>query len=100
VAALLDAMKRRENFEVVPPFAHNVRPQSCRALGKIGPEAHSAIRALMEALHDGVPGVRYNAVYALGQIGADARSTLPELRQSLNDENPDVRDRPPSQSLC
>jgi len=92
VAALLDAMKRRENFVVVPPFAHSVRQQSCRALGKIGPDAHAAIPALVEALHDGVPGVRYNAVYALGRIGPNARPTLPKLRLCLKDEDPDVRD--------
>ena len=97
------------------------REAGARGLGLIGPEASSAVPALMESLRDptgrvrweaadalvrigkpSVPGladmlqdpdvqVRTLAIYALGQIGPDARDATPELLATLRKDAPDLR---------
>jgi HEAT repeat protein len=64
-----------------------VRWSSAEVLGEIGTEA--AVSALVKALNDQEPEVRYYAARALGKIGTEA--AVPGLVQALNDESFQVR---------
>lgn len=60
------------------------------ALGKIGPEAATAVPTLVELLADEDLRVRIAAVCALGDIGPAARTAIPALKtlaqQEIDDE--------------
>ena len=64
---------------------------ACRALGKIGPAAKSAVPALIERANDERSPVREAAIQALGEIGLDARSAVPVLRAALKDKDATIR---------
>jgi hypothetical protein len=55
---------------------------ACRALAELGPEAHDATPALIEALKQGNRFVTLSATYALGRIGVSA---IPALATALKD---------------
>jgi hypothetical protein len=57
----------------------------------MGPDAASAVSALVEALGDPIWFVRWDAVQALGKVGPEARSAVPALTACLEDRNDDVR---------
>src|SRR5262249_60058909 len=59
------------------------------ALGQIGPDAESAVSALVDALKDA--GRRGAAVDALGQIGRKAESAIPALEKVLTGDDVSVR---------
>jgi serine/threonine-protein kinase len=70
----------------------DVRVFAAHALGEIGPDAHDAVPALIEALDDGNPFVRAEAARALSKT-ATSDEALPELRKlQQRDENSTVRD--------
>lgn len=56
----------------------------------MGPAAAPAVPALIAALDDEIPAVRFPLTVALGEIGPAAESAIPRLRQmieeDLNDE--------------
>lgn len=56
----------------------------------LGPAAAAAVPALIEALDDEIPAVRFPVTVALGEIGPAAAAAIPRLRQAyeedLNDE--------------
>ena len=56
-----------------------MRLNAAMGLGRSGPEAHSAVPALIEALHDFDRAVRVEAAWALGQIGPAASPAVPRL---------------------
>lgn len=56
----------------------------------LGPAAAPAVPALIEALDDEIPAVRFPVTVALGEIGPAAEAAIPKLKQlmeeDLNDE--------------
>jgi HEAT repeat protein len=69
-----------------------VRGQAAHALGKIGPEARTALKPLTEALQDKNAHVRRAAVEALGAFGADAKDSEPDLEKAVQkDSDKEVR---------
>jgi HEAT repeat protein len=64
--------------------------QGAYGLGRLGPEARSAVPSLIEALKKDPP-VRRNAALALGEIGPDARAAVPALCEALKDSEWMVR---------
>jgi HEAT repeat protein len=61
-----------------------VRDAAALALGKIGPEAKTAVPVLTELLKD--EWVRKTAALALGEIGLEARTAVPALTELLKKE--------------
>ena len=104
-----------------PLEAGGRRAAAARALGVLGPNARSAVPALLDRLHDrepyiameaatalsrigegSIPGlikalsqkdsvVRRAAAYALGELGASAEQAIPSLIERLEDVDPQVR---------
>jgi HEAT repeat protein len=65
-------------------------PQSRNAaayeIAGMGPEAVRAVPALIEALDDPSPVVRFPVTVALGEIGPGAKAAVPRLRQMVEEE--------------
>lgn len=71
--------------------ASELRAEAAFALGRIGPGARGAVRALREALRGKDPAVRASAIAALGNMGPEAREALGSLILELG--NPDHWDQ-------
>jgi HEAT repeat protein len=71
IPILVDTLKQKGNKEV--------RQQAAIALYNIGPDAHEAIPALIQALADDDSELRSNAALALGGIGPRAEPAVPHL---------------------
>lgn len=57
----------------------------------MGPAAAPAVPALIEALDDALPVVRFPVTVALGEIGPPAAAAVPRLKQMMDEEiNDDV----------
>ena len=67
------------------------RREAAAALGRLGPDARTAVADLAAALADPDDGVRVNAATALWSVGADARSAVPDLGRAVKDRNAEVR---------
>jgi HEAT repeat protein len=65
---------------------------AARTLSLFGPEARSAIPALVEAMQAKDSEVRWNAIRTLGKIGPEARTAVPALIKALKDEDALVRE--------
>jgi HEAT repeat protein len=65
-------------------------PQSRNAaayeIAGMGPEAVRAVPALIEALDDPSPVVRFPVTVALGEIGPGAKAAVPRLQQMAEEE--------------
>ena len=68
-----------------------VRMSAAHTLGEIGPEAGSAVSALVRALKDKEGRVRGAAAEALGCIGQETRVAVPALKEVLGNDTLDVR---------
>lgn len=87
---------------LIAAMNHSRGGYSIAALGEIGPQAHEATGALIEALRDPKRGVQYSAATALGrihaarmpgeEIGPAAKDVIPALREALKDEEQRVRE--------
>jgi len=64
---------------------------SAFALGRIGDEAISALPALIQALEDKDPEMRFDAINAITAIRKDPETTLPLLINLLSDDDQFVR---------
>lgn len=70
----------------------NVRRQSVRALGKIGPPALDSLPTLTALTgKDPVAGVREQSAEAIGELGPIAAEGIPALTQALKDPDAKVR---------
>lgn len=69
------------------PYTRN---QAAYAIGGMGPAARAAVPALIEALTDPEPVVRFPVCIALREIGPDAKEAVPALMLALDDRNDDV----------
>ena len=69
----------------------SVRKVAAEALGGIGPEAKTAVPALIEALKNEHEYVRATVALALGGIGPEAKAAAPALKEALKDEYELVR---------
>ena len=61
-----------------------MRMQAAFALGKIGPEAKSAVPALAKALDDSHIPVQYGAAFALGKIAVKDKDAMAALSKKLD----------------
>jgi HEAT repeat protein len=65
-------------------------PQSRNAaayeISGMGPAAAPAVPALIEALDDAEPTVRFPVTVALGEIGPAAKDAVPRLKQMMEEE--------------
>jgi HEAT repeat protein len=52
----------------------------------MGPAAVQAVPALIEALDDPAPAVRFPVTVALGEIGPGAKAAVPRLQQMMQEE--------------
>nr|MBA2458099.1 HEAT repeat domain-containing protein [Gemmatimonadales bacterium] len=52
----------------------------------MGPAAAAAVPALIEALDDDIPAVRFPVTVALGEIGPAAEAAIPRLRQMVEED--------------
>lgn len=85
-----------ETMKLTPPVNVGMQPTTgepaqlaaADALGRIG---QPAVPALMEALIDGNPVVRFQAARALTYMGAQASSAVPALMRALGDQDESVR---------
>lgn len=62
-----------------------------RILGKVGPEARSAIPSLLRGATNTVPNVRWIALAGLGEIHLEPEMVVPVLTQALQDPDPFVK---------
>lgn len=69
------------------PYSRNA---AAYAISGMGPAAKAAVPALIEALNDPEPTVRFPVCIALREIGPDARDAVPALTKALDDRNEDV----------
>jgi HEAT repeat protein len=68
-----------------------VRKKAAQALGKLGPEASSAVYEIIQALKDENVNVRFYATQALCKIGVRSKQVIEALNQTLSDQNQYVR---------
>jgi len=52
----------------------------------MGPAAAAAVPALIEALDDSEPSVRFPVTVALAEIGPKAKAAVPKLKKMMDDE--------------
>jgi HEAT repeat protein len=69
------------------PYTRNT---AAYAIGGFGPAAQPAVPALIEALQDPEPSVRFPVCIALREIGPGAKDAVPALMEALDDRNDDV----------
>ena len=69
----------------------DVRDSACHALGALGPDAKTAVPALIATLRDQDRYVRRSAAHAIGQIGPAVVSAVPALMKGLRDQEESVR---------
>jgi HEAT repeat protein len=62
-----------------------VRAWAARLLGRIGPEADTALPHLVQAVQDRAVQVRSSAAFAIGLLGDGAKSAVPALEKALHD---------------
>jgi HEAT repeat protein len=66
--------------------APQTRNAAAYEIAGMGPEAVRAVPALIEALDDPSPVVRFPVTVALGEIGPGAKAAVPRLQQMLAEE--------------
>lgn len=64
-----------------------LRYDAAETLKRIGPEARSAVPALIAAMKDKNRDVRYTAIWALAAIGPDAKAAIEPLQNTLTDKD-------------
>jgi HEAT repeat protein len=63
-----------------------IRNAAAYEIAGLGPDAAPAVPALIEALDDPIPAVRYPVTVALLEIGPAAKAAVPRLQQMADEE--------------
>ena len=66
--------------------APQTRNAAAYELSGMGPAAAPAVPALIKALDDPEPTVRFPVLVALGEIGPAAKAAVPKLKQMMDEE--------------
>jgi HEAT repeat protein len=66
--------------------APQTRNAAAYEIAGLGPAAAAAVPALIEALDDPVPSVRFPVTVALLEIGPAAKAAVPRLQQMVEEE--------------
>ena len=66
--------------------APQTRNAAAYEISGLGPAAASAVPALIEALDDPSPSVRFPVTVALGEIGPAAADAVPRLKKMMDEE--------------
>jgi HEAT repeat protein len=67
-------------------LAPQTRNAAAYEIAGLGPAAVAAVPALIEALDDPSPVVRFPVTVALGEIGPGAKAAVPRLQQMMDEE--------------
>jgi HEAT repeat protein len=67
-------------------LAPQTRNAAAYEIAGMGPDAVAAVPALIEALDDPSPTVRFPVTVALGEIGPEARAAVPRLQKMVDEE--------------
>jgi HEAT repeat protein len=67
-------------------LAPQTRNAAAYEIAGMGPEAAAAVPALIQALDDSSPVVRFPVTVALGEIGPAAKAAVPRLQQMADEE--------------
>jgi HEAT repeat protein len=67
-------------------LAPQTRNAAAYEIAGMGPEAVAAVPALIEALDDPSPVVRFPVTVALGEIGPGAKAAVPRLQKMVDEE--------------
>jgi HEAT repeat protein len=67
-------------------LAPQTRNAAAYEIAGMGPQAAAAVPALIEALDDSSPVVRFPVTVALGEIGPAAKAAVPRLQQMADEE--------------
>jgi HEAT repeat protein len=76
-----------EDLTGLAPYTRN---RAAYAIGGMGAAAAPAVPALIKALSDPEPAVRFPVCIALREIGPAAKEAVPALMKALDDRNDDV----------
>ena len=63
-----------------------IRNGAAYEIAGMGPAAAAAVPALIEALDDPMPAVRFPVTVALGEIGPAASAAVPRLKEMMDDD--------------
>jgi HEAT repeat protein len=66
--------------------APQTRNAAAYEISGMGPDAAPAVPALIKALDDPEPTVRFPVLVALGEIGPAAKAAVPKLKQMMEEE--------------
>lgn len=66
--------------------APSSRNAAAYEIAGLGPAAAAAVPALIEALDDEIPAVRFPVTVALGEIGPAAEAAIPKLKQVMDED--------------
>jgi HEAT repeat protein len=66
--------------------APQTRNAAAYEISGMGPAAAAAVPALIEALDDSEPSVRFPVTVALAEIGPKAKAAVPKLKKMMDDE--------------
>jgi len=66
--------------------APSSRNAAAYEIAGLGPAAAPAVPALIEALDDEIPAVRFPVTVALGEIGPAAEAAIPKLKQVMEED--------------
>jgi HEAT repeat protein len=66
--------------------APQTRNAAAYEISGMGPDAAAAVPALIKALDDPEPTVRFPVLVALGEIGPAAKAAVPKLKQMMDEE--------------
>jgi HEAT repeat protein len=86
---VVDGRRLREWIADLKAQAPQTRNAAAYEISGLGPAAAPAVPALIEALDDSEPSVRFPVTVALGEIGKAAAAAVPKLKKMMDEERND-----------